>query len=102
MDGATDGGSTYCDPLAAAYAIKPASGEPVSDAQLLAFGEAMVPVADAAAADGRQDLADMFTLISQVNSDPNGTTETQTSQALNEVLANADAVKADCGIDLLQ
>ncbi len=96
------GGTSYCEPLAAAFKIKPASGEPASDAQLAAFGEAMVPAATAAAADGRQDLADMFTLIAKVNSDPNGTTPTETSQALNEVITNADEVKAACGVDMLQ
>ena len=93
---------TYCEPLAAAYALKPPSGEPVSDAELLVFGEAMVPVADAAVADGRQDLADMFTLIAQVNIDPEGTTDAETTEALNEVLAFSDEVNAACGIDLLQ
>ena len=99
---AASGSTTYCDPLVAAYAIKPASGEPASDAQLEAFGKAMEPVAAAAEADGNQKLAAMFTLIAKVNSDPNGTTDAQTSEALNEVIANADEVNAACGVDLLQ
>ncbi|MDP2013621.1 MAG: hypothetical protein Q8L05_05285, partial [Actinomycetota bacterium] len=97
-----DEGFTYCDPLAAAYAIKPASGEPASNEELAAFGEAMFPVADAASADGREDLAEMFTLVAQVNSDPSSTTDAQTTEALNAVLTHADEVNATCGIDLLQ
>lgn len=93
---------TYCEPLAAAYLLKPPSGEPVSDAELLVFGEAMVPVADAAAADGRQDLADMFTLIAKVNMDPEGTTDAETTEALNEVLTFSDEVTTACAVDLLQ
>ena len=71
-------------------------------ASLEAFGKAMLPVAAAAEADGNQKLAAMFTLIAKVNSDPNGTTDAQTSEALNEVIANADEVNAACGVDLLQ
>ena len=101
-DAPAEGATSYCDPLVAAYAIKPASGEPASDADLEAFGKAMLPVAAAAEADGNQKLAAMFTLIAKVNSDPNGTTDAQTSEALNEVMATADEVNAACGVDLLQ
>ncbi len=97
-----EAGASYCDPLAEAYAIKPASGEPATNEELAAFGEAMLPVADAASADGRNDLAEMFTLVAQVNIDPGSTTDAQTSEALNSVLSNADEVNETCAIDLLQ
>ena len=94
------GGSSYCAPLADAIAIKPADGA-LDEAAAAAYGEALVPVADAATADGQQDLADMFTLMSQVYSDPNATNE-QSGEVLNAVIANSDQINAECGIDLLQ
>ena len=100
-DAMTQGGTSYCDPLAAAYEIKPPSGEIASDEELVAFGEALLPVADAASVDGQQDLADMFTLLAKVNSDPDNTTDAETGESLQMVIANSEQVNADCGIDLL-
>lgn len=97
-----EAGASYCDPLEQAFSIKPASGEPATNEELAAFGEAMLPVAEAASADGRNDLAEMFTLVAQVNIDPDTTTDAETSEALNSVLSNADEVNETCGIDLLQ
>lgn len=93
--------ASYCDPLAAAYEIKPASGEPAGDADLAAFGEALLPAAAAAAADGRPDLADLFTLLSQVNAHPDAVSEEQVDLALTEVLNYSDEVSSTCGIDML-
>ncbi len=94
------GSASYCEPLAEALAIKPPDGA-LDESAAAAYGEALVPVADAATADGNDDLAQMFMMMSQVYSDPNATNE-QSGEVLNLIITNADEVNTACGIDLLQ
>ena len=92
---------TYCEPLQAAYAIKPASGSQVSDEELQAFADALEPAAVAAQADGRQDLYDLFALIARFNAEPDQMTAEEVDQAFAQIGALGPEVLADCGIDLM-
>lgn len=102
MAAEASGGTSYCDPLAAAFEVKPASGEVATDAQLADFAAAMEPAAAAAEADGNTQLADLFTLIAKINAAPDSVTAEETGQALSETFAVAEEVQAACGVDLLQ
>lgn len=99
---AAEGGTSYCGPLQEAYAIKPASGEIATDEQLAAFAEAMLPAAEAAAADGRPELADFFALIAEINANPDGATPDQGEAAFAGVFEFGPEVLEDCGVDLMQ
>lgn len=95
------GAPTYCEPLAAAYAIKAESGTQVTDEQLAAFAAALEPAAVAAQADGRQDLYDLFALIAQMNADPESMTTDQADEALAQIGVLGPEVMEACGIDLM-
>jgi hypothetical protein len=99
---AAGGGTSYCAPLQAAYDIKVATGETGTDEQFAAFGEAMLPAAEAAAADGRPELADFFALIAEINSDPGGATPDQGEAAFAGAFEFGPEVLEDCGVDLMQ
>lgn len=94
-------GTSYCEPLAAAYAIKVPSGETGTDEQFAAFGEAMLPAAEAAAADGRQDLADFFLLVAEINANPDGATPDQGEAAFAGAFQFGPEVLEACGVDLM-
>jgi hypothetical protein len=95
-------GTSYCAPLQEAYAIKVPSGEIGSDEQFAAFAEAMRPAADAAVADGRQDLADFFLLVAEINANPDGATPDQGEAAFAGAFEFGPEVLEDCGVDLMQ
>lgn len=99
---AAGGGTSYCAPLQQAYAIKVPSGETGTDEQFAAFAEAMLPAADAAAADGRQDLADFFTLVAEINANPDGATPDQGEAAFAGAFQFGPEVLEACGVDLMQ
>lgn len=99
---AAGGGTSYCAPLQAAYGIKPASGEIATDEQLAAFAEAMLPAAEAAAADGRPELADFFALVAEINANPDGATPDQGEAAFAGAFEFGPEVLTDCGVDLMQ
>lgn len=99
---AAGGGTSYCAPLQAAYDIKVATGETGTDEQFAAFGEAMLPAAEAAAADGRPELADFFALVAEINANPDGATPDQGEAAFAGAFALGPEVLEDCGIDLMQ
>jgi len=99
---AAGGGTSYCTPLQAAYDIKVATGEIGTDEQFAAFAEAMLPAAEAAAADGRPELADFFALVAEINANPQGATPDQGEAAFAGAFAIGPEVLEDCGIDLMQ
>lgn len=92
---------TYCEPLQAAYDIKPSSGSVASDEDLAAFAAALEPAAVAAQADGRQDLYDLFALVAQFNAAPDSMTDEQANTAFTQIAELAPGVLEDCGIDLM-
>jgi hypothetical protein len=94
-------GTSYCVPLAAAYEIKVPSGETGTDEQFAAFAEAMLPAAEAAAADGRQDLADFFLLVAEINANPDGATPDQGEAAFAGAFQFGPEVLEACGVDLM-
>ncbi len=93
--------ATYCEPLQAAYAIKPASGSVATDEELQAFADALEPAAVAAQADGRDDLYDLFALVARFNALPDQMTSDEVNQAFTQIAALGPEVLADCGIDLM-
>ncbi len=93
--------ATYCEPLQAAYDIKPPSGSVASDEELAAFAAALEPAAIAAQTDGRQDLYDLFALVAQMNADPDAMTSEDTEKAFTQIAELSPEVLADCGIDLM-
>lgn len=93
--------ATYCEPLQAAYAVKPPSGSQVSDEELQAFADALEPAAVAAQADGRQDLYDLFALVARMNADPDNMTSDEVNEVFTQIDALGPEVLADCGIDLM-
>ena len=101
-DSAAAAAASYCAPLEAAYAVKPASGEVASDSDLKAFADAMQPAADAATADGKPELAAFFALIAQLNAAPDSMTAEDTNKAFSELAQFAPVVQKECGIDMMQ
>jgi len=95
------GAPTYCEPLAAAWAIKAESGSQVTDEQLAEFAAALEPAAVAAQADGRQDLYDLFALIAQMNAAPDEMTAEDANLALSQIGLLGPEVFEACGIDLM-
>jgi hypothetical protein len=93
---------TYCEPLQAAYAMKPASGSVVSDEDLAAFADALEPAAIAAQADGKPEIAALFALLAQMNAAPDSMTSDEMNEAFTQIAALGPEVQADCGIDLMQ
>lgn len=93
--------ATYCEPLQAAYDIKPPSGSVASDEELAAFAAALEPAAIAAQADGRQDLYDLFALVAKMNADPDAMTSEDVDKAFTQIAELSPEVLEDCGIDLM-
>lgn len=99
---AASGAVTYCEPLQAAYVIKPPSGSTPTDEELAAFAAALEPAAIAAQADGRQDLYALFALVAQINAEPDSLTTEQTNEVFTQLAALGPEVLSDCGIDMMQ
>lgn len=97
-------GVTYCAPLAAAYKVKPPSGQALNAAQLadlVKFGKLLGPAADAAAADGKPEIAKLLTVLGAMNSDPHAVTAQQAGEAFKESSRLAPIIMADCKINIM-
>jgi len=93
---------TYCEPLSAAYAVKPATGSIASDESLAIFAAALEPAAIAAEADGKPEVAALFMLLVQMNAAPDLIQPEDVDEAFAQLAALAPTVEADCGVDLMQ
>ncbi len=97
--------ATYCAPLAAAFKVKPPSGQSLDAAQtadLVKFGKLLGPAATAAAADGKTDVSKLLVLLGKLNSAPLSVTAEQAGEALKENFRLAPIIMADCRIDMMQ
>lgn len=96
---------TYCALLAKAYQIKPPTGVKLTAAQLadeVQFGKLLTPAAQAAAADGKPEVAKLLTLLSTMNSDPTSVTAAQAGEAFSQISKVSPTVMTDCNINLMQ
>lgn len=96
---------TYCALLATAYQIKPPTGVKLTAAQLadeVKFGKLLIPASQAAAADGKPEVAKLLTLLATMNSDPTSVTAAQAGEAFSQISKVSPTVMADCKINLMQ
>lgn len=93
---------SYCAPLAAAYKVKPPTGQKTTPETLAIFGKALTPAAEAAAADGKADVAELLTLLAAMNSDARSVTAERAGTAFDSVAKLSPVVMKDCGINLMQ
>lgn len=93
---------TYCAPLAAAYQAKPASGTATTPEVLAKFGNLLTPAADAAAADGKADVAELLTTLAAMNLDIGSVTADKAMSVGDTIIRLAPVVMKDCGINLMQ
>jgi hypothetical protein len=93
---------TYCAPLAAAYEVKPASGTETTPEVLAEFGNLLTPAAEAAAADGKADVAELLTTLAAMNLDIGSVTAEQAMAVGATTIELAPVVMEDCGINLMQ
>lgn len=93
---------TYCVPLAAAYQAKPASGTATTPEVLAKFGNLLTPAAEAAAADGKADVAELLTTLAAMNLDIGSVTADKAMSVGDTTIRLAPVVMKDCGINLMQ
>lgn len=93
---------TYCALLAAAYQAKPASGTATTPEVLAKFGNLLTPAAEAAAADGKADVAELLNTLAAMNLDIGSVTADEAMSVGDTTIRLAPVVMEDCGINLMQ
>lgn len=93
---------SYCAPLAAAFEVKPPTGEATTSDVLAKFGQLLTPAAAAASADGKTDVAELLTTLAAMNSDPSSVTADEAFEVGQTTLDLVPVVMADCGINMMQ
>jgi hypothetical protein len=93
--------TAYCAPLAAAFKVKPPSGQSTSLETMKQYGKLLEPAAAAASAGGNTDVAGFLNLTAKMSADPMHAGDL--AQGAFAAAAKAyPVILKDCAIDIMK